>query len=295
MTYLLATIALMVALPCLFGVLIPGPSARETWIALWVAGSIAALLLRLEARRDGYAFAQFMLVMLLFPLTFAVAAYVAAESGTGRQRAVMGGVTCGIGIAWAVLRLWRELHAQGELSNWLLEHFDRNCIFEIEGVQWTGTQGPVELSGGTWVRIFLQNAVGAQRIVSIVLEDLAGMRRRRGSVMMPELAPVTLGPGEVGALLVPVVIGPAPARATDLYVSLQARGPAGRRLRPFRGRVASERTRLGFQLFALLAGHFVWGGGVRCRFQNPRELAGLRATPDGASWESIEPPQGGYP
>jgi hypothetical protein len=295
MTYLLATLALLVALPCLVGLVTPGPSATETWMTFGVAGTIAALVLGLEARRDGYAFAQFVLVMLLFPLTFAIAAHVVAETAEGRRRAVMAGVVSLLGMGWAAVRLWREHHAQGELSNRLLEQFHRNSIFEIDGVHWTGTQGPAELGDENWVRIYLQNAVAAERTVTITFEDVAGLRGKRGSLLLPRIDPVRIGPGEVGSLLVPVNTGPRPARTTDLYVSVKARGPAGRRLRPFRARAASERTRRGFQLIALIAGHLVWGGGVRFRFQNPRELTNLRGEPDGATWESIEPPMGGGP
>jgi hypothetical protein len=290
MTYLLATLALMIALPCVVGVLAPGPSALETWLVLGVSATLAGLALAAEARRDVFAFAQFMLVALLFGLTFAAAAYVAAESSEGRQRAVAAGALCVVGMGWSVVRLWREHRAQGELPNWLLAHFHRSSIFEIDGVQWTGTQSQARLGGENWARIFLQNTVAAERIVTIAFEDVAGLQRRRGSLLVPSIEPVTLGPGEVGSLYVPVGIGAQPAPKTDLYVSVKTRGPAGRRLRPFRAQAASERMRRGLQLMALLAGHLVWGGGVRFKFHNPHNHPNLYGTPAGATWESIERP-----
>ena len=94
---------------------------------------------------------------------------------------------------------------------------------------------------------------------------------------MPPLDPISLGPGEVGALWVPVCAGLRPAREALLYVSVRARGPRGARLRKRRAPAASERMKLGFQVFALLGGHLVWGGGVRVAFENPREVEGRRA------------------
>jgi hypothetical protein len=80
LTYLLARVALLVGVPCLVGVLAPGPSAAATW-GTWLASrAVAAALLAVEARRDLYLFAQFAVVALLFPLTFPVAAWVVAGS-----------------------------------------------------------------------------------------------------------------------------------------------------------------------------------------------------------------------
>ena len=289
-TYLVATLALMVALPCLVGVLTPGPSAVETWLTLGVSGTLALMALAFEARRDVFAFAQFMLVTLLFAATFAAAAYVAAESSQGRRRAILAGAVCVAGMGWSVARLLREHYAKGELPNWLLEHFHRSAVFEIDGVQWTLTQGPERLGGDNWVRVFLQNTVAAERVVTIAFEDVTGLRRQRGSLLIPAVAPVTLGPGEVGSLHVPVAIGPQPAHTTDLYISVTARGPVGRRLRPFRARAASERTRRWLQLLALLAGHVVWGGGVRFRFHNPHHHPNVHGAPADATWEAIDLP-----
>lgn len=287
MAYLLGTLALMVAFPCLVGVVMPTPSARETWIVLLVAGSLAALLLGREARRDVYPFAQFSVVALLFPATFAISAYVVAESDAGRVRAVGGGLACALGIAWAVVVLWREHHAKDEAVNVLLERFARDEILEIDGVQWTVVRGPEDVAVPTWIRIFVQSCVAAERTVIISLEDVTGLLKRRGSLATPPIQPLRLAPGEVGALLVPVGAGPRPAREALLYVSVRARGGAGRRLRRFRGRPASERTRLGFQLFALLGGIVTWGGGVRFAFINTTERAEGAGGSEPATWQSI--------
>ena len=286
MTYLLGTLALMVAFPCLVGVLMPTPSARETWIVLLVAGGLATLFLGLEAGRDLYPFAQFSLVALLFPGTFAIAAYVVAETDAGRLRAAGGVIACALGITWAVVMLWRGHHAEDEAVNVLLQRFAKHAIMEIDGVQWTGERGPEDVAGPTWIRIFLQNCVAAERTVSVSLEDLTGLLRRRGSLATPPLAPLRLASGEVGALLVPVLPGPRPAQEARLYVSVRARGPAGRRLRQFRAPAAPERVRLGFQLFAILGGHLAWGGGVRFAFTNTSGRVGHEGS-EAATWASL--------
>lgn len=287
MTYLLATLALMVGFPCLVGVLMPTPSARDTWIVLFAASGVAALLLGLEARRDSYAFAQFAIVALLLPATFSIAAYIVAESDAGRVRAIAGGAASVVLMGFAAAKLWREHGAKDEAPNVLLERFARDQIFEIEGVQWSCLQGHAEVVDGTWVDIFVQNCVAAERTVTIALEDVTGLFRQRGSLVTPPLDPVHLAPGEVGKVRVPVRPGPRPSRDALLYVSVRARGPAGHRLRKLRARAASERTRFGFQLFALLGGHIVWGGGVRFAFTNANEIASRGDASERATWESI--------
>jgi hypothetical protein len=286
LNYLLATIALLAALPCLFAALTPGPSMRETWIVLAVSGSLAAVLLGLEARRDGYAFAQFSLVAILFPGTFAVAAVSVAETDAGRTRAIAAIVVCAAGIAAAVAKLWKDHHARDEAPNVLLQRFSRAEIFEIDGVQWIAVRGPAGVEEGSWLEILVQSCVDAERTVSITLEDAAGLLKRRGSLATPSIDAIHLGPGEVGALRVPVLPGAKPARDAYLYVSVRARGPGGRRVRVFRARAAPERTRLGFQLFALLGGHIVGDEGLRFAFHNPSEIAGAAAPPR-ATWGPI--------
>src|SRR5262249_21509994 len=154
----------------------------------------------------------------------------------------------------------------------------------IDGVQWIAVRGPAEVEGGSFLRILVQSCVAAERTVSIGLEDITGLLRRRGSLTTPALDEIRLAPGEAGALHVPVLPGPRPAPDAFLYVSLRARGPGGRRLRVFRARAAAERKRLGFQLFALLGGHFVEDDGVRFAFSNPREVRGAAVAPEKATW-----------
>src|SRR4051812_38077713 len=110
-SYLVASIALLVAFPCLLGVLSSTPSARETWIALAVSTGLAALLLGFEARRDVYAFAQYSVVALLFPLTLAIGGYFGAESTTGRVESVTGAILCVAGLGAAVTKIWRDYRA----------------------------------------------------------------------------------------------------------------------------------------------------------------------------------------
>ncbi len=287
-TYLVATLALLVAFPFVVAVLTPSPSALSTWIVLGVFGAIAALLLVHEARRDSYALAQFAVVSLLFPGTFAVAAYVVAETSAGRMRAIAAATACLIGIAGAVYQLWKEHRIEDVGVNVLLARFDKGSIFEIDGVQWAVERGGDDVGRESWIKVFLQSCVAAERSVTIELEDVAGLLGRRGSLTTPPLEAVTLGPGDVGGLLIPVRPGPRPAEEAWLYVSVQARGAPGRRLRRFRGQTASGRTKRGFQLFALLGGYLVWGGGVRCRFVNRDERAGSESAPP-ATWQSIGP------
>src|SRR5688572_12136965 len=163
MTYLVASLALIAALPCFLGVLMPGPSATATWVVLIVGGGLAAVMLVAEARRDAYAFAQYSVVALLIPGTFAVAALTVAETTRGRVLAAAGVAVCVALIVVAIAKLWRDHRASDEAPNVLLESFDKKDIFEIEGVQWAGVQGDANLGTGSLVRISLQNCVAAER------------------------------------------------------------------------------------------------------------------------------------
>jgi hypothetical protein len=286
MSYLVASLALIAAGPCLIGVLMPSPSAAATWVVLVAGGALASVLLVGEARRDAHAFAQYAVVALLVPATFAIAALAVAETTQGRILAAGGLAACVAALAVAIAALWRAHRARDEVPNLLLESFDEQRIFEIEGVQWAGDQGDANVSAGSFVRVVLQNCVDAERVVTVSLEDLTGVLLSRGSLATPVIEPLRLTPGEVGSLVVPVLPGARPARESSLYVSVKARGPRGRRLRTFRAGAASERTRLGFQLFALLGGHYVGGGGVKFTFTNPRTIASS-VEPAPASWQPL--------
>lgn len=112
-TYLLGTVAILVALPCLLAALAPGPTSTATWVTLASSGAIATLCSSFEARRDDYALAQFAVVILGIAAAFAVGVYAAAETETSRWRAMMGIGFCGVGFVWAVSRILREQRLQG--------------------------------------------------------------------------------------------------------------------------------------------------------------------------------------
>ena len=288
--YTLATLALMFAIPCAMGALAPGPTATAAWVILCLSTVVAALCLVHEARQDGYSFAQYSVVVLLFPLTLAIATLFVAESTRAMVAAAVCCAACLVLLALSVLALWRAHHLVDELPNVLQERFGKEALFETDGVQFTAERGEGDVAAGSWVRIFLQSCVAAQRTVRISLDSVSGMLQRSGGLCTPALEPVELAPGEMGALLVPVRPGARPQRETHLYLTVHAHGAGGRRLRKLRARVPTTRRGTGFQLFALLGGHLVWGGGLRMIFVNAdRKVGSAEAIPT-ATWKSIDRP-----
>jgi hypothetical protein len=288
--YTLATLALMFALPCTLGALAPGPTAPATWAILCASTVVAALCLVHEARQDGYSFAQYSVVALLFPLTIGISALFVAESSGAMVAAAVCCAACVALLAVAVLALWRAHHLVDELPNLLQERFGKEALFETDGVQFTAERGDADVAAGSWVRIFLQSCVAAERTVRISLDSVSGMLQRSGGLCTPALEAVALAPGEMGALLVPVRPGTRPQREAHLYLTVQARGAGGRRLRRLRARVPTTRRGTGFQLFALLGGHLVWGGGLRLTFVNADRRVGSAEAIPTPSWKSIDRP-----
>ncbi|MEJ7735630.1 MAG: hypothetical protein WKG00_41385 [Polyangiaceae bacterium] len=263
--YTLATLAWMFAIPCAMGALAPGPTAPATWAILCVSTVVAALCLVREARQDSYSFAQYSVVALLFPLTLAIATLFVAESTRATVAAAACCAACVALLVLAVLALWRGHHLVDELPNVLQERFGKEALFETDGVQFTAEHGQGDVAAGSWVRIFLQSCVAAERTVRISLDGVSGVLQRSGGLCTPALEPVELAPGEMGALLVPVRPGARPQRETHVYLTVHAHGAGGRRLRKLRARVPTTRRGTGFQLFSLLGGYLVCGAANRTR------------------------------
>jgi hypothetical protein len=109
------------------------------------------------------------------------------------------------------------------------------------------------------------------------------LQRRAGLQIAPPTE-IDLGPGEVGTVAFPFRWGGAPAGDVRLYVVLRASGPGGARLRAHRARPGSYRTHPAFQLFALLGGHLVWGGGTFVSVRTPGGTEATSMSPLGSRW-----------
>lgn len=265
-TYTLASISLLVAaVVILYALVMPiGPTARWT---LSIALTLAAALIALEARRDPLAAAKFGAVVCGLFVVVAGGGWSLATDPSGHMRSIALGLASLVGFAVCVHLDLRESRKTDVVPNLLLAQFDPRVVFETEGVQWVGTQGPMDLRTPSFVCVHLQNCVEAPRRVKVSLDEPSWGRSRRGSRVAP-IEPVELGPGEAVTLTIPVSAGPRAHHDIELYVAVRARGGAGRRLRVFRGQAATSRVTLPMQILGAVAGYAIWGGGVRFRFVN---------------------------
>lgn len=265
LTYLVATLALVPALVCLIPLVAPGPVGAGTLWTFVIASVIAAVCLIVEWRRDRYALAMFGTVW-----TFLVAMVAGSLSmladGAVPLRGVAVALVAAALLAGCIAVIVIERRMVDEVPDHLVARIGTDGLFESDGVVWAVTQ---DAAGGDLlglVTVLVQVNVAAPRTVRLELEDVAGFWSRRGALAVAPVTPFEVPAGGLACCCIPVAAGWRGASTAHLYLSLRARGPAGRRIRKHRGKAVTRRTTNVFRIFALLGGHLVWGGGVRATF-----------------------------
>lgn len=270
LTYAIATIALFPALIALIPVLDPGGSpGTATWVTLAVAWPLLLLLAVHEWRRDRYALAMFGVVVTFVVAMVGGSLGAMAATTAGQVRGIGLGVLATALLAASIAVIVRERRMKDEVPDHLLARFGPDAMLETEGVVWAVTSNPTDGDLLGLVTVFVQSNLAAARTLQLELEPVAGFWSRRGGLAVAAVAPFELPAGRLACCCIPVAPGVDPVAKAHLYVHVRAKGPAGRRIRKHRGRAATRRTTTAFQLFALLGGHLVWGGGVRATFENP--------------------------
>ncbi len=270
-TYLIATIALFVASVCLLGV-VTSALSETTLITLGVSALVAGVLLNYERRRDSLALALYAACVL--PFVALVAGIIWRQADAGPSQIAVATLAVSVaGFVACVAFVIRERRKTDVVPNVLLQRVSPASVFESEGVQWAFAQGSSDLRRPSTIQVLLQNCIDAPRRVRIRLTEESGTLRRRGGVRLPPIGDVELAAGEVVAVTVPVSAGARESRCVDVYIELRASGPAGERLRVFRGRIASTRVSVVMQILGAFAGYFLWGGGVSVSFANTEPVA----------------------
>lgn len=121
-------------------------------------------------------------------------------------------------------------------------------LAETDGVQFAVVPGGAEAPPRRdTLEVWLQNTFAASRRVQVALSLPLGT-----ALVVPPIAPLTLGPQEVGVLRVPVTARPGATGSTHLRVWLAARG-GGRRVLPWRAPKAEKPPRGLFRWLGFLA------------------------------------------
>lgn len=121
-------------------------------------------------------------------------------------------------------------------------------VAETDGVQFAVVPGGAEAPPRRdTLEVWLQNTFAAPRRVQVALSLPVG-----SALVVPPIAPQTLGAKEVGVLRVPVTTRPGATGSTHLRVWLAARG-AGRRALPWRAPKAEKPPRGLFRWLGFLA------------------------------------------
>lgn len=156
-------------------------------------------------------------------------------------------------------------------TNVLLQWISADDIVEVDGVQLAvGLDSLPNAHAPGMISVYVQSCVDAPRTVRLKLEDIASglLQSRAGLELCPD-GDFDLGPGDVGRLMLPFRWGAAKPGEARIYLEASASGPGGRRLIRFRAKPITFRTKPGFQVFALLGGYIVTGGGVYVSVQVP--------------------------
>jgi hypothetical protein len=245
-----------------------GIGYEKAGLTLPVSILLVLLLLAVEARRDLYAFCQYVVAIAGIG-TFAVGAALILDLGRGPGSFGLL-VACCVSAGSAAYYLFATHSRRDDVPNVLLESFPKEAIVERDGVQWAASAALSEFSktGFGQLRLVLQNCFDAPRQVSLELyldnKPIAGSVRLRAGL----LAPFELRGAEVVSVLVPVA---ALGKEAELELRLEPTisGFGGTRIRSFRARGAARRRSLGERAALLGVGVLVWGGGLRVRLTVP--------------------------
>ncbi len=271
-TYLVATLALFVAVVCVVRVVLFAHSPT-TLITLAVCTVIAGPLVNHERRRDALALALYAACVLPFVAVIAGIIWRQVSAGPPQIAALVTGAVAVAAFVACVAFIISERRKTDVVPNILLQRVSPISLFESEGVQWTMSQGTSDLRQLSTLQILLQNCMAAPRRVRIKLIDETGTLRRRGGVRLPPVDDVELAAGEVVALTIPVYAGTLESRCVDVYAELAVSGPAAERLRVFRGRIATTRVSIAMEIVGAFVGEFLSSGGISVSFANTAPVA----------------------
>lgn len=234
------------------------PEARNSALVVaGLAGVIAALILRVEARRDPDPVLTQLCAVSSITAT-AVGMYWIFGLEPGIAPKVATGLAAILAIAFAVAIYRRRKTESLDFPNILARMVNYKGIFETEGVQFTGYLEPGVAGKPHFVSILLQNCFDSARDVTIAFDPAGSAKYLR---FYPKHT-VRLPDGAVSRVTFPVVTPTYPG-AYQLYFSIAVSGRAGRRVRLWRAQEATNRIKPAAQVALLAVGHLAWGGGVR--------------------------------
>jgi hypothetical protein len=286
-TYFVATFAIPVLLVCLSRIV--GPTASSgptTWWVLAASTAISALLMLYEWRRDRAALAMYGAFWSSVVLVIVIVLVGEGAAGDVVPQVIGFASVAALVLAACLRVIFRERRRVDEAPDHMVERFGTAALLESEGVVWTieTSDAPAPLLG--IATIFVQNDVAAARRVQVETEDVHGLWNTRGALAVSAIPPLELAPGELASCRVAIAAGAEPAELAHLYFTVRASGGAGRRVRKQRGRAASGRTTIPFQILAFVTGHLVWGGGVRATLANPMRRVG-EGPPPSIAWRVL--------
>jgi hypothetical protein len=241
-------------------------------VAALPSGILTALLgLYMQAQRD-----LFEVVMFSTVASFAVALITGAVFLAGERPHPLAGATAVLLLTImvaCVVHLIRAQRVDPRYPDILAVRFGKGAARELEGVQFILQASASRVRPGEtfFLEFTVQNTWDAQRTLSFTR-----FGKPDGSSMPPDLS-VTIGPGEVQLLRIPVTVGRAMRGQAILQLDARVAGDGGRRVRNRRVAAFVPRVTGGQQLLAFLGGHLVSGGGLK--FQMPVDGPPLTGEP----------------
>lgn len=222
-----------------------------------VAFLVSAAILWREGRRDPDAVLTLVSVFaLLTAVCVGIYLFYADRPGTASQVALVVCAALGLGCGAATWR--RQRTESGDFPDVLARMVPATGIFETEGIQFTGVLDQGRDRKPHAASILLQNCFDSPRTVTIRF-DAAGSEKY---MRFHPQHKVGIGPAEVSRVFFPV-IAPTYPGSYPLYFSIAVAGTGGKRVRLWRAREATERTKAATTVALLAVGHLMIGGGIR--------------------------------
>ena len=280
-SYVILSFAVLIGPAIGLGLLMPGRSAAVSWYVFAACAVSIVVLGQREARRDIDKLAGFAAVFgVLWSLVYGAATFaVDRPVAYGVVSAIVGVLTIACLVRVVRSALWKDALPSLRGLGW-----SPDALLETNGVQFAVVcEGAEHSPHARVIRVDLQNCTNALREVEFTF-TAAGDAARAA----PVIGHAVLGPLHVGTLRIEL---PAACPGGRFSIAPSVSGADGKRERRWRAKPYSPPVSRGFQVLALLTGHFVWGGGMSMTIPAAPPSVGGSATPI-VTWQRIWPTDG---
>ena len=238
-----------------------GPQPFESLrIAVAVAITLTLPLLIMQARRDMHEVSVYLIIF------GSIAAVITGSMINGSEELnyiVVCVAVCSTASAlYALIYLIWEKFATDDVPNVLLEMFDKEDIYEAEGVQVVLTHTGSNVTAGNFfeAKLYLQNCFDNDLTVCVSLDN---SRKNRKRMTYPVNSEFILPGYAVVCGVIPIKVNVDAKKKFSITAGIRVKGSGNKRIRRWRAEPHTPPASSGLRAFAVLGGVFISGGGLR--------------------------------